>query len=224
MTPVTRHAPGSAALLCTAVVCTALLAAACGKNTGNSGAPPSGSPSAAAPSAPASSSAAAPSASAASSSAGVAGCASSGLKIKVDTSQSGAAAGSTYVPIDFTNTTSSACTLFGYPGVSFVTGPSGSQIGRPATRNRAAAATLVTLAPGGEAHATIQVANAGNYSPSACAPVTAHWLKIFPPNQTAALYAPYTVQACSAKLPSKLGHQLLVFVVRPGAGKAGQAP
>jgi hypothetical protein len=206
------------------VVCTALLAAACGKNnTGNSGAPPSGSPSAAASSAPASGPAA-PSASAASSSASAAGCASSGLKIKVDTSQSGAAAGSTYVPIDFTNTTSSACTLFGYPGVSFVTGPSGSQIGRPASRNRAAAATLVTLAPGGEAHATIQVANAGNYSPSACAPVTAHWLKIFPPNQTAALYASYTVQACSAKLPSKLGHQLLVFVVRPGAGKAGQAP
>jgi hypothetical protein len=144
--------------------------------------------------------------------------------VKVDTSQGGAAAGSTYVPIDFTNTTGSACTLFGYPGVSFVTSPSGSQIGRPATRNPAAPATLVTLAPGGTAHSTVQVADAGNYSASACSPVTAHWLKIFPPNQTAALYASYTVQACSAKLPHKLGSQLSVYVVRPGPGKAGQAP
>jgi uncharacterized protein DUF4232 len=223
MTPVTRHAPGSRALWCTALLCTALLAAACSKNTGNSGAGGPASPSAAASTAPATG-ASSPSAGAASAPASTVGCASSGLKVKVDTSQSGAAAGSTYVPIDFTNTTSSPCTLFGYPGVSFVTGPSGSQIGRPASRNPATAATLVTLAPGGEAHATIQVADAGNYSPSACSPVTAHWLKIFPPNQTAAVYASYTVQACSAKLPSKLGHQLLVFVVRPGAGKAGQAP
>jgi hypothetical protein len=222
MTPVTRHAPGGAALLCTALLGIALLATACTKNTGSSGA--ASSPSAAASSAPATSAAASPSAGAASAPGAAAGCASSGLKVKVDTSQSGAAAGSTYVPIDFTNTTSSPCTLFGYPGVSFVTGPSGSQIGRPASRNPETAAALVTLAPGGEAHATIQVANAGNYSPSACSPVTAHWLKIFPPNQTVALYASYTVQACSAKLPSKLGHQLLVFVVRPGAGKAGQAP
>jgi Protein of unknown function (DUF4232) len=218
MTPVTRQALGTTALLCTA-----LLAAACGKNTGNSGAGLSTSPSAPpASSAAATSAPASPNAGGATP--GAAACASSGLKMKVDTSQSGAAAGSTYVPIDFTNTTGSPCTLFGYPGVSFVTSPSGSQIGRPATRNPAASATLVTLAPGGTAHAIVQVADAGNYSASACAPVTAHWLKVFPPNQTAALYASFTVQACSAKLPHKLGSQLSVYVVRPGPGKAGQAP
>ena len=218
MTPVTRQALGTTALLCTA-----LLAAACGKNNpGNSGSGLS-----APPSAPASSPAAAspaPSSAAASAAPGTAACASSGLKVTVNTAQSGAAAGSTYVPIDFTNTTGSSCTLFGYPGVSFVTSPSGSQLGRPASRNPAAAATLVTLAPGGTAHATIQVADAGNYSASVCSPVTAHWLKIFPPNQTAAVYASYTVQACSAKLPHKIGNQLAVYVMRPGPGKAGQAP
>jgi hypothetical protein len=219
MIRVSRHAAGPAALLCTA-----LLAAACSSNSGPSATPGPASPSPATSSAAATSPAPAPSAGAASASAAAAGCASSGLTVRVDTAQSGAAAGSTYVPIDFTNTTGSPCTLFGYPGVSFVTGPSGSQIGRAASRNTAAAATLVTLAPGGEAHATIQVAEAANYSPSACKPVTAHWLKVFPPNQTAALYASYTVQACSAMLPSKLGHQLSVFVVAPGPGKTGQAP
>ena len=80
---------------------------------------------------------------------------------------------------------------------------------------------MVTLAPGGIAHAVLQVAEAGNYSSSACTPVTAHWLKIFPPNQVTAIYAHYEVQACSAKLPAKLGSQLDVYVVRPVRGRPG---
>jgi len=153
----------------------------------------------------------------------MASCASSGLKAKVDTSEGGAAAGSVYVPIDFTNTTGSTCTLFGYPGVSFVTSPSGSELGRAATRVQPTA-TLVTLAPGGVAHAILRVAQAGNYSPSACVPVTAHWLRIYPPNQFTAIYARYTVAACSARLPHQLGSQIHVYVVQSGAGKAGEAP
>ena len=218
MTPATRRALGAAALMGTAA-----LATACGTTSSNSGAG-AGS---ASPKAPAARSAAAttPPASPASSPSGAAaaaGCASSALTAKVDVSQSGAAAGSTYVPIDFTNTSGASCTMFGYPGVSFVSSPSGGQLGRPATRNAADAATLVTLVPGGVAHATLQVAEAGNYSPSACTPVTAHWLKIFPPNQFTAIYARYTVQACSARLPHGLGSQLSVYVVRPGPGQGGQ--
>jgi hypothetical protein len=83
---------------------------------------------------------------------------------------------------------------------------------------------MVTLAPGAMAHATLQVAAAGNYSPHACTPVTAHWLKIFPPNQPTAIYARYTVQACSAKLPHGLSSQLAVYLVRPGPGRAGRRP
>ena len=141
----------------------------------------------------------------------------------MDTSQGGAAAGSVYVPIDFTNTTGSTCTLFGYPGVSFVTSPSGSQLGRAATRIPPTA-TLVTLAPGGVAHAVLKVAHTENYSASTCVPVTAHWLRVYPPNQFNAIYAHYTTQVCSARLPASLGRQVSVYVVRPGPGKAGQAP
>ena len=68
------------------------------------------------------------------------------------------------------------------------------------------------------------MAQAGNYSSSACTPVAAHWLKIFSPDQATAIYARYDVTACSARLPAKLGSQLAVYVVRPGAGKAGQGP
>jgi Protein of unknown function (DUF4232) len=203
----------------TALLCTALLATACSTNSGSS--PPGPAAAATTPDA-AATSPPAPSPPA-TSSAAAAGCASPGLTAKVDTSQSGAAAGSVYVPIDFTNTTASSCTLFGYPGVSFVTSPSGSELGRAATRVAPTAST-VTLTPGGVAHAVLRVAQAGNYSSSACVPVTAHWLRIYPPNQFTAIYARYTVQACSARLPHALGSQLSVYVVQSGPGKAGQAP
>jgi hypothetical protein len=219
MTSAIRHVLGTAVVLAAAA-----LTAACGPVNGNPAAGSGSSPSGGA--AAASSAAASPASSPAAShgSTVAAGCASSGLTARVDLAQGGGAAGSTYVPIDFTNTSASACTLEGYPGVSFVRTPSSGQLGNAATRNPAAAPATVTLAPGGVAHAVIQVAEAGNYSQSACTPVMAHWLKIFPPNQVTAIYARYDVQACSAKLPAKLGSQLAVYVVRPGAGKAGRAP
>jgi len=140
----------------------------------------------------------------------------------VNTSPGGAAAGSTYYPLNFANTSKSACYLYGYPGVSFATGPSGSQIGEPASRNPAVAPATVILAPGGTAHVTIQVVDALNYSKSDCQPVTAHWLKVFPPGQFTALYVKFSSLTCSAKLPSKLGSALSVDAVKGGGGQPGQ--
>ncbi len=123
-------------------------------------------------------------------------CATSALRVSVAASQ-GAAAGSSYYPIVFTNVSGAACTLYGYPGVSFVTGVGGSQIGMPATENPAHPRQLITLAPGQAGHAELQVVNAENYPPANCGPVTAHWLKVYPPNQTAPLYAGFAAQACT---------------------------
>jgi len=134
----------------------------------------------------------------------------------------GAAAGSTYYPLNFTNISGHPCILDGYPGVSFLTGPSGSQVGDAASRNPAVAAAAVTLAPGATGHATLQVVDAQNYSASACAPVTAHWLEIFPPGQTAAANVSFTTLACSAKMPGSLGSPLSIDAITAGEGKAGQ--
>ncbi len=123
-------------------------------------------------------------------------CATSALRVSVAASQ-GAAAGSSYYPIVLTNVSGAACTLYGYPGVSFVTGVGGSQIGMPATENPAHPRQLITLAPGQAGHAELQVVNAENYPPANCGPVTAHWLKVYPPNQTAPLYAGFAAQACT---------------------------
>ena len=132
-----------------------------------------------------------------SSSAGVAACATSALHVAVPSGSGNAAAGSSYYPIQFSNTSSSPCTLYGYPGVSFVGAVGGSQIGAAATRNSAFAAKLISLSPGQTVHATLQVVDAMNYPSGGCGPVTAHWLKIYPPNQTAPLYVSFTAQTCS---------------------------
>jgi hypothetical protein len=139
-------------------------------------------------------------------------CATAALKVTVPAGAGGAAAGSSYYPIRFANVSGTSCTLYGYPGVSFVTAQGGRQIGPAATRNPTAARPLVTISPGQTVHAQLQVVNAENYPPSGCGLVTAHWLKIYPPNQTAPAYVGFTAQACS-----KPEHILSVQTVQPGA-------
>jgi hypothetical protein len=146
---------------------------------------------------------------------GPAPCVTSALKVTVPKGNGNAAAGSSYYPIDFANDSSAACTLYGFPGVSFVTAQGGSQIGPAATRNRAVAKTLVTLAPGQTVHAELQVVNAENYPPADCGLVTAHWLKIYPPNQTAPVYVSFSAMACT-----KAKQILTVQTVQTGASGA----
>lgn len=121
--------------------------------------------------------------------------------------------GSSYLVIDFKNLNNSPCTLYGYPGVSLAGGKPVTQIGQAAAENPATPRQLVTLSPGGVANALLQIADAGNYPAQKCAPVTSHWLQIFPPNQTVPIYLHYTSQACAK--PVKL---LTVNVVVPGSG------
>jgi hypothetical protein len=153
---------------------------------------------------------------------GLAVCQSDALKVTVDTSQAGGAAGSAYYPVNFTNTSDAACGLYGYPGLSFVTadGSDGQQIGAAAQRNPGFSKLSVTLQAGGVAHAWLQVAQAGNYPASACQPETAHWLRVYPPGNTAASYVDVSLGACaSASAPL-----LTVTPVRSGQGVQGVTP
>ncbi len=127
--------------------------------------------------------------------------------------QAGGAAGSTYYPIDFTNASGSACTLYGYPGVSFVT-KSGSEVGAAATESPVYPRTLVTLSPGAIVHAELQVGTAANYPSSTCNPVAVHRLRVFPPGQTSALFVSLTATACA----NPAVPLLTVQTVQPGSG------
>jgi uncharacterized protein DUF4232 len=139
-------------------------------------------------------------------------CATSSLKVTVPTGNGNAAAGSSYYPIEFANVSGTSCSLYGFPGVSFVTTQGGSPIGPAATRNPAVPKTLVTLAPGQTVHAELQVVDAENYPPADCGMVTAHWLKIYPPNQTAPVYVSFSAQTCT-----KAKQILTVQTVQAGA-------
>jgi hypothetical protein len=102
-----------------------------------------------------------------------------------------------YVTIDFTNTSGSRCTLFGYPGVSLVTGPPYKQIGLAAKRSTSSSKKLVTLAAGATANAQLQIVDALNFPSASCGPTKATALKIYPPSQTEPVYLPNTSTGCS---------------------------
>jgi Protein of unknown function (DUF4232) len=145
--------------------------------------------------------------------AGTAACTSSGLRVSLGGPEG--AAGSIYYPLDFRNVSGAACTLYGYPGVSFVAAPGTAQLGGPAARNSMLSPKVVTVAPGAVAHAAVQVIVAQSYPASLCQPATAHFLRVYPPGQVVPLYASLTAMTCTGNIP---GHSTLgIYVVRPGA-------
>jgi Protein of unknown function (DUF4232) len=153
---------------------------------------------------------------------GLTACRSRLLAVTVETAQAGAATGSAFVPVDFTNTSRTACLMDGYPGMSFVTAGNGAgrQIGAAAEQYPGFTKLAVRLTPGGVAHAWLQVASASSYPLSTCQPVTAYWLRVLPPGQTGAIYVSYAFAACgSAKAPL-----LFVMPVRGGKGIRGVTP
>jgi Protein of unknown function (DUF4232) len=222
--PVARRAVTVAALTCGGAFAAALLAA-CGSQAAHS------SSAAAGRTTPASPAATPPSPSGSPSSQPTAHtqprmpatqCPTSALRATVNKTKGGAAAGTDYVVLEFTNTSSHSCDMYGFPGVSFVTGQPGSQIGAAATRQKTFGPETVTLAGGATAHAWLGVVNAENFSPSACGLVTARWLKIYPPDQYTALYVRFTAPACSKKI--KGSDPLIILPIRPGPGAPGRVP
>jgi hypothetical protein len=128
--------------------------------------------------------------------------------------EGGAAAGSVYYPIEFTNVSNSPCHLFGYPGISAF---NGHQVGDAARRNPAVTPLTVTLAPGASAHAVLQITDVGSFPPNTCKPVTAGEIKVYPPDQLTAAYIPFPLRACSATGPDFLS----VEAVQAGIGIPG---
>jgi len=200
----------AAALTCAGIVTGC--ASSAGSPPGAPGSTASSSP--AAPAAPASSSGSSNTPAVTSPSpSGPPACPTSALKIRLGAAQG--YAGGVYEVIDFTNTSGSPCTLYGYPGVSLVTGPPYRQIGLAATRTPSTPPQLVTLAPGATGNALLQVVDALNYPKATCDPVKATALKIYPPNQTEPVYLAAASTGCAK--PVQI---MSVAAVRPGSGSS----
>ncbi len=105
----------------------------------------------------------------------------------------GGTAGTQYRQLILTNRGTTTCTVQGFPGVSLVDA-AGTQLGSPAARDGAAGA-LITLAPGASAASAVGFPDAGNFAPGTCSTTSTN-LKVYPPNQTAALLVSLATQAC----------------------------
>ena len=203
------------AVAISALACVAAMAG-CASSSSQPGSPGSSSASPTVPAPGASSSSGnTPATASPSSSAAVAApaCATSSLQVKLGVAQG--YAGGVYQVIDFTNTSKSTCTLYGYPGVSLVSGPPYTQIGLAAKRSTATPVKLITLAPGATANAWLQIVDALNYPSATCQPTKATALKVYPPNQTAPVYLPSTSNGCAN--PVQI---MYIGAVQAGAGSS----
>jgi len=128
------------------------------------------------------------------------------------------------------NVGSAACALYGYPGVSWVAGADGHQVGAAAVRQAdptGGAEKTVTLAPGAVASAPLDIVDAAVFSPSTCKPVPVRGLRVYPPGEKAALFLSMPTQSggygeCSGGTPdSDLSIGYLQAGVQPGNGGRG---
>lgn len=112
------------------------------------------------------------------------------------------AAGSVITAVGFTNSGLSTCTLDGHPGVSFVAGDDGHQVGNAA--QRVGTPMLVTLPPGGAARATLRIVQPGTYDPATCQPTPARGFRVFPPDHTASVFVRQPRTACAGTTITQL--------------------
>lgn len=116
-------------------------------------------------------------------------------QLSVSLNPGGVAAGSTYQRLVFTNTGNADCSLTGFPGVSYVTGRDGSQVG--AAAERMGSSRTVSLSPGGSAVAVVQSSDARNYPEDQCRQTPAAGMRVYPPNQTASVFVRDRALACA---------------------------
>jgi hypothetical protein len=135
------------------------------------------------------------------------GCRSAQLAVSLGPPEG--AAGSVYRVLVFTNTGSRDCQLRGFPGVSYVAGDAGQQVGSAAERVGDLGGS-VRIAPGATASAQVQLVNVANYDAAVCRPTPVRGLRIYPPGETAALFVPAEGTGCAGTPP---GSQLTVGTI-----------
>ena len=119
------------------------------------------------------------------------GCSTSDLAVVLGPANG--TAGAIYYPVQFTNQGASSCTLYGFPGVSFVAGSDQHQVGAAATRTQQAPSTI-TINAGSTASSLLKVNDSGAFE---CTRVPVSGLRVFPPGDTASVVLTYSGMACT---------------------------
>lgn len=119
------------------------------------------------------------------------------------------AAGSVNQALILTNVGTRTCELRGFPGVSYVAGTDGHQVG-PAAAMSGTRGGEIVLAPGKAAAAQLKLVNVQNYDAAVCRPTPVLGLRVYPPGATASLYVVRAGTGCAATPP---GDQISVQTV-----------
>lgn len=144
----------------------------------------------------------------------ITGCGSSQLRLSFGGGDAGMSQEETV--LRFTNVGRTSCTITGFPGVSYVAGDNGTQVGAPAVRSGPMGAKI-TLAPGQVASTVIHSVQAGVFDPGVCRPTPVRGYRVYPPNNTAAMFIalPSGVRGCAGTSPDP---QLNVYTLKRGLG------
>lgn len=127
-------------------------------------------------------------------------CTYSALRVRYADDPGGGGAGSVNGTLTLTNTSTTSCTLRGFPGVSYVAGTKGDQVGQAATRTDGKVTTK-TLKAGGSAKAALRRTQPGNYGGS-CQETDVAGFRVYPPGSTGAVFVKFPTTGClSAEAP-----------------------
>ncbi|HVV23111.1 MAG TPA: DUF4232 domain-containing protein [Pseudonocardiaceae bacterium] len=125
-----------------------------------------------------------------------------------------------YRVLRFTNVGKRSCFVVGFPGVSYVTGDNGRQVGAPAVREGHIGARVV-LAPRQVASTVIHSVDVGVFDASQCKPTTVRGYRIYPPDETRSMFIALSggVRGCAGTSPDP---QLSVYTIKRGPGSPDQ--
>jgi len=117
-------------------------------------------------------------------------------------------------PLRFTNISDTVCKLTGAPGVSYVAGDDGHQVGRPA--DRIVGHQPVVLIPNATASAGLFLSSAPRKS--TCQQVSVRGIRVYPPDSYRAAYLPLPEVTCK---PPQSRSYLEVGPILPGPNNTG---
>jgi hypothetical protein len=137
--------------------------------------------------------------------------------LKATSAYGDGATGHFSVNLRFTNKSGHSCTLYGYPGVSWVAGNDGKQVNDPFKRVTAAKKTI-TLKPGATAHSMLLQSQTAFFDAKDCKEVQARGYRIYAPDETAAIFVNSPQKVCSGKGVG-LGE---VYPITTGSGESAQ--